>query len=140
MAFAGFNFEADGEKPAVIANSDAAASTLGYTTVEDTRIAHMRVLFDDTVVWKSDIGEGKYRSAIFVEAMMAYRGNYNWEQVLLMDAVAYLALRDYMGATVCHEAIKFDGDKHAFVHALLTAENSGFSVRVQVEWKFVASL
>jgi len=136
MAFEGFNFEADGEKPAVIPNSDAAATTLGYAGVEGTRIAHMCVWVGDTVVWSSYIGDGKYRSAIFVEAMLAYRGGYNWgQQVLLMDAVAYLALRGYMGATVCHEAIKSDGEKHAFLHALLTAENSGLVVRVQVEWK-----
>lgn len=136
MQFVGFNFVPDGELAAVMSNGDTAANQLGYTAVSEVRIAHLRVIVNDDVIFDDVVGEGKYRSAVWVEAMLAYRGcGYRETEYLSVDAVACLALRGYMGNKVCNQAIESKGEKHAFVYAILATEDSGKSVVVQVEWK-----
>ena len=136
MAFAGFNFVPDGELAAVVSNSDTAACQLGYGHVSEARIARLRVIVHDVIVFDEEVGDGKYRSAIWVEAMLAYRGfGYRQVEYLVVDAVAYLALRGYMGNKICNQAVESKGKNHAFVYAILATEDSSESVVIQVEWK-----
>ena len=120
----------------MVPNSNTAAKQLGYENVADTRVARMLVIVHDEVVFDQVVEEGKYRSAIWVEAMMAYRGyGYRGTQYLEVDDVAYFALRGYMGYKVCNQAIESKGESHAFVYAILATEDSVESVVIQVEWK-----
>ncbi len=136
MSFLGFNFVPDGELGAVVSNGDIAAKQLGYEVVSDVCIAQVRVYVDGEVFFNDAVGEGKYRSAVWVEAMMAYRGKGRYETTeLAIDAVAYFALRGYMGEKVCQQAIESKGGKHPFVYAVLATEGRNLDIVVEIQWK-----
>ena len=136
MSFGGFNFVTDGDKPAVVANGDTAANQLGYDNVSSVLIAHIRVTVNNVVVFDDVVVDGKYRSAVWVEAMLAYRGCARYERTeLVIDDVAYFTLRGYMGRQVCQQALETRGQSHPFVYAILATEGMGSLVLVEVTWK-----
>lgn len=121
MKCKGFNFVRDrGDLLAVVSNSDAAAVQLGYAGVEETRVATIIVNYDGKEAWRDDVGEGKYRSAIFLEAWKAYRGqDQNLAYAIPVDDVFLSALEAFVGETIWAEATETGGDKHAFIRAIL---------------------
>lgn len=135
MSDRGFNFTPDGENLAVVSNSEAAASQLGYSGVEEVCIAGITITVGDgESTWYEKVGEGKYRSALFVEAMMAYRGHSRRSiDSICVDDVFMLALRGYMGERVWAEATGSNGEKHGFIRALLRGQ--GKDVTIDVTWK-----
>ncbi len=135
MNYRGFNFTTDGENPAVVPNSEAAASQLGYSGVEEVCIAGITITVGDgESTWFEKVGDGKYRSAVFVEAMLAYRGHSRGlMSKIVVDEVFMLALRGYMGERVWAEATDSNGEKHGFIRALLRGQ--GKDVTIDVTWK-----
>lgn len=138
MSYQGFNFVTDADKPAVVPNSEAAASQLGYGGVDEVCIAALTITVGKGVsTWHEKVEDGKYRSAVFVEAWMAYRGHSRRSMSkITVDDVFMLALRGYMGEQVWAEAIDPNGDKHGFIRALLRGQ--GKDATIDVTWKPVA--
>lgn len=135
MSPRGFNFEKDAEnRLAVLPNSAAAAKTLGYDSVSRVAIKTLVVYHGGFEHIQIGVAESTYRSAIFVEAMMAYRGlGRGTSNGLIFDDVAMMALRGYVGEQVWSEAVDKDGSKHSFIRALLAG--AGKEVRVVPIWK-----
>ena len=128
------NFSPDGEILAVVANSDAAAQQLGHKRVSDTNILTLIVYHDGVEVFREEVGEGKYRSAIFVEAWIVYRGHERGlRQSIVFDQIALHALEQYMGARVWGEATDPQGSKHGFVRAVTSGQKK--EVLVGVVWR-----
>ncbi len=135
MSPRGFNFEKDTEdRLAVLPNSAAAAKILGYDSVSHVAIKTLIVYHGAFEHIRIGVAESTYWSAIFVEAMMAYRGlGRGAPNGIIFDDVAMLALRGYVGEQVWSEAVDKDGSKHPFIRALLAG--AGKEVRVVPIWK-----
>lgn len=135
MSYEGFDFVPDGDKPAVVLNSEAVASRLyGTTDVSVVQIEKLSVIVDGEVIYDETVVEGIYRSALFVEGMMAYRGHSRRGiDSILVDAVFLLALRGYMGERVWVEATDPCRATHSFIRAILSGEET--DVTIHVAWK-----
>ena len=135
MSCIGFNFVEDTFKSvAVLTNSENAAERLGYREVSEVKIAELVVYHDGVEAWRCEVQEGTYRSAIWVEAMLAYRGKSRYEaDYLQIDDVAVMAIRGYMGERILALATDPATKVCGFTRAIITPNTA--DIRVDVTWK-----
>ncbi|MFM2424263.1 MAG: hypothetical protein RLZZ70_654 [Candidatus Parcubacteria bacterium] len=132
--FQGFTFVPDGESAAVLPNSEAIARKLGYAQVDQAAIAALIVYHDGVEVFRGEVEDGMYRSAIFVEAWMAYRGYGRGQtNTLVFDTIAILALERYVGNRVWTEASDQTTTAHPFVRSIMAGD--GKEIRIAVAWR-----
>ena len=118
--------------PAVIPNSVAVALQLGYNGVDETDISTLFVYHDEKLVLEFDVGEKSWRSAIFVEAWLDYRG-YEDLVEFQVDQVFLLALEAYMGEGVWADAVNPALNNHVFLRAIRSAGDR--RVKIEVEFQ-----
>ncbi len=134
MSDLGFNFVPDmGDRLAVVDNSDTAAKLLGYDDVSQTCIGFMTVYHDGEKDFETDVGEGKYRMAIWVEAWLAYRNKKPGQVTsVVFDHVALMAMEGYSGKIVWDDA----GDPEKQNHGLTRSVRAGVAKGAVVELRF----
>lgn len=120
------------KKMAVLVNGQTVAEKLGYEDPSETIISHIDVVDGDSiVVFETEVGEGKYLSAIFVEGMFKNRGLSKTEP-LIVDGQFRDCLYEYMGEDVCVDACNPALDNHGFVRAILGTDED---LAINVNWK-----
>ncbi len=118
--FAGMVADGPGQDDwAVKRNSVTVAKRLGLSSPSETTISQI-IVRDEEGEQKFEIGEGKYASAVFCQAILQGSGQTDFTFV----PFALERLEEYMGATVMADARNPDLDNHGFVRALLSGKGT----------------